>query len=298
MLPILDRMSPRAKAGLVVGIALLLWIPQGISVETTPLVTGHSTFFNGDVYDQCLASIAGILRSRVLWFNDQVLVERYPGKGTFVYVTESGGENPIDVKYLLSDGVTYTFVDPNGAAWHVEELYMDFGGTITYPGEHTEPEDYVKERRQWAQDRVAAGSLSEKRQYVWVVELAAAPIMDQFPGDDPHTLYNFLVLVDTCKMNRTAESVGGTANHNDTAILNDRYGHPNNETAHTHETWKADIYVGQRPIIVPGGVDKNATSYESDWAMSAEGQQSMATAGQNNVDQTQTQAERRTTPNR
>jgi hypothetical protein len=293
MLPF-DRWSPRRKAGLAVGLALLLWIPQGISVETQPLVTGHSTFFNGDVYDQCLASVAGILRSRVLWFNDQVLVERYPGKGTFVYVTEHGGLDPADGERLLfSDGVTYTFVDPNGAAWHVEELYLDLSGTFTTPGGSEKPSEVIARY-----EDLPESGLQKQRQYVWVVELAATPIVDQFPGDDPHSLYNFLVLVDTCKMNRTDESVGGTANHNDTAILNDRYGHPNNETAHAHEVWNADIYVGQRPLVLPGGVDhQNATRYESEWAMSAEGQQNAASAGPNGASQAQAQADRRTAPN-
>jgi hypothetical protein len=271
--------------------ALLLWVPQGISVESQPVVTGHSTFFNGDVYDQCLASVAGILRSRVLWFNDQVLVERYPGKGTFVYLTESGGIDPSDPdRRLFSDGVTYTFVDPNGAAWHVQELYLDLEHWVYVPGGSEMPSEVLAEYEDTAQN-----GIKKNRQYVWVVELSAAPIMDYFPGDDPHTLYNFLVLVDTCKMNRTSASVGGTANHNDTAILNDRYGHPNNETAHTHETWNADIYVGQRPLVLPGGVDQqNATRYETEWAMSAQGQQNAANAGANGVGQTQ--AERRTTP--
>ena len=292
MLPF-DRMSPRSKAGLVVGLALLLWIPQGISVETQPVVTGHSTFYNADVYDQCLASIAGILRSRVLWFNDQVLVERYPGKGTFVYVTESGGDDPGKYDEFYSDGVTYTFVDPNGAAWHVEEVYVELGGNAPIPGKNEDELDYAKRMRD-----AALNGFDQKRQYYWIVELASVPIMDEFPGDDPHSLYNFLVLVDTCKFNKTPQSEGAVAYHNDTAILNDEHGHPNSELAHNHSTWKADIYVGQRPLIVPGGVDhQNATRYESEWAMSAEGQQSAATAGANNVDQAQAQAERRTTPN-
>lgn len=292
MLPF-DRWSPRRKAGLAVAFALLLWIPQGISVQTQPVVTGHSTFLNGDVYDQCLASVAGILRSRVLWFNDQVLVERYPGKGTFVYVTEHGGRSPDEFDQLYSDGVTYTFVDPNGAAWHVQEVYVELGGSAPIPGKNEEVWDYGSRM----QDSVENG-FDQFRQYFWVVELSATPIMDYFPGDDPHSVYNFLVLVDTCKMNRNDETVNGTIDHDDPAILNDRYGHPNNETAHQHEVWNADIYVGQRPLVVPGGVDRNATAYETAWATSAEGQQNTATAGANGAENAQWEAERRTTPNR
>ena len=57
------RWSNRRKAAAAATLALLLWIPQGISQSTQPVVTGHSTFYNGEGYDPCLASIAGIVKT-------------------------------------------------------------------------------------------------------------------------------------------------------------------------------------------------------------------------------------------
>lgn len=289
------------KAGLVVALALLLWIPQGISVQTQPVVTGHSTFLNGDVYDQCLASVAGILRSRVMWFNDQVLVERYPGKGNWVYLTEKGGKDPTKLTSMYSDGVTYNFVDPNGAAWHVEELYTptsnpqvatDTETLTTAPNVQGAVND-PNEINEWEAGMNYTNSVKviQKRQYVWAVEIASTPIHDDFPGDDPHTLYNFLLLVDTCKFNNNTVTRGVYADHTNVSILNDRNGHPNGDSPHGHETWQADIYVGKRPRIVPAGADTDGAEFQSQWVTSDSGQQNTANAAQNNADQVQ----RRTT---
>lgn len=298
MLPI-PRPSPRMKAGLAVAAAVLLWVPMGISTDTQPVVTGHSTFFNGDVYDQCLASIAGILRSRVMWFNDQILVERYPGRGTFVYVTEHGGKDPVRYQEsegfaLLSDGVTYTFVDPNGAVWHVEELYLELGGNAPVPGRSENPFRYGERLTDSALD-----GFSQKRQYVWVVELSATPYVDEFPGDDGHSLYNFVTLVDTCKFNVNGDTQAPRVYHENASVLNDRHGHPNGDLQHNHSAWNADIYVGKRPTVIPGGVDTyNATRYQSEWTTSESGQQSAMNAGANNAEQAGYTAERRTESDR
>lgn len=232
----LDRLSPRAKAGLAVAFALLLWIPQGISTQTTPVVTGHSVFYNGSTYDKCLASIAGILRSQVLWFNDQVLVERYPGKGTYIFVTEAGTSDPSEQSFLISEGVKFTFTDPNGADWIIREAYFPPPG-VSAPNRIADPDTGV--------------GVHVNKTYVWYVELAAEPILDQFPGEEyPHSIYNFLVLVDTCKFHRNGQTEGPIANHSSPSILNDRHGHPNGELAHDHETWQADLWVGKRPVII------------------------------------------------
>jgi hypothetical protein len=248
----LDRLSPRAKAGLAVALALLLWIPQGISEQTTPVVTGHSVFYNGSTYDKCLASIAGILRSQVLWFNDQVLVERYPGKGTYIFVTENGTTDPTHAPYLISEGVRFSFTDPNGADWVIHEAYF----------KHEETADGTKV----SGTSVSVGAEIDKT-YVWYVELAAEPILDQFPGEEyPHSIYNFLVLVDTCKFHRNAQTSGPVAHHNETAILNDRHGHPNGELEHDHETWKANLWVGKRPVVVEAADTGDHVVQETGWA--------------------------------
>lgn len=219
------------------------------------MLTGHSTFYNGESYDPCLGSIAGIMRHRVMWFNDQVLVETYGGKGTFIYVTEAQAPDPRG-KQLRTDGVFYDFVDPNGAHWHVEEVYMPKTASITIN------EDPVGN----TQDPLL--QLDRDRWYVWIVELASRPIYDEFAGDDPHTYYNFLTLVDTCKMHRNENTTDGIEDHDlASGKLNDRNGHPNDSFEHTHERWMVDIWVGKRPTIAPG-TDPTAQSaqWETEWA--------------------------------
>lgn len=249
MLPI-ARWSPRTKASLAVAMALLLWIPQGISTETTPVVTGHSVFYNGETYDQCLASIAGILRSRVMWFNDQVLVERYPGKGTFVFVTEEGAPDPTAQSVLISEGVRYSFKDPNGVDWVIHEAHFDPG---VDPGQSN---------LQASNTRV---HVNVNKTYVWFVELSETPVLDQFPGEQyPHNYYNFLVLVDTCKFHPYTR--GPLAKHNNSAILNDRYGHPNADKPHAHETWGANIWIGKRPVVVEARDTGDRSTEHTSWA--------------------------------
>jgi hypothetical protein len=274
MIPRPLRLSPKTKAFLAVALALLLWIPQGISTQTQPVVTGHSTFYNGDSYDPCLASVAGIVRSRVMWFNDQVLVERYPGKGTFIYITESGGLDPTSVNALYSDGTSYNFVDPNGAAWHVDELYWSRSNSISNPVEAV----HVRQEGNQQNTSVQAQIVND-RQYVWVVELAAQPIYDQFPGSDPHSYYNFLDLVDTCKFTNNTRTYAGETNH--TSGLGPSNGHETGATPHSHEVWNADIYLGQAPAIVLGGLDSNAASYTTSWATSPQASQAAANAPEN-----------------
>lgn len=237
MLPF-DRMSPRTKAGLAVALALLLWAPQGISEETTPVVTGHSTFYNGDVYDQCLASIAGILRSRVMWFNDQVLVERYPGKGNFVFVTEAGAPDPTAVPHFYYEGVTYEFKDPNGAKWIVYEAY------------YSVPAHWANAGQDPRQPSNVGVEVTQDKLYVWFVEIADEPIIDQFPGADRHSVYNFLVLVDTCKFHRWDDVRGPVVKHENASVLNEDYGHENGAGNHTHESWNAHLWVGKRPVLL------------------------------------------------
>lgn len=265
-------MSGRQKALLAVALGLLLWAPSGISETSTPIVTGHSTFYNGDTYDPCLASIAGIMRSRVMWFNDQVLVERYGGKGTFIFATQYGAPDPRDRAALYSEGVFYDFTDPNGVFWRVEEAwYSDVwspgyegGGKIPDPMRAVANPGSAGASAEYNATTVA----DEDKYYVWFVELSANPIYDEFNGADPHRYYNFLNLVDTCKFNR--EKLGdeyiGTERH-EGADLNADNGHPNGAEAHDHEKFVIDLWVGKRPATMPfGEVSSNPGSWESSWA--------------------------------
>lgn len=271
--------SARRKAAAAALLALLLSVPMGISEQSQPVVTGHSTFYNGSGFDPCLASIAGILRTQVMWFNDQILAERYGGKGTYIYVTENGSfdPRPSDRNWLYTEGVFYDFVDPNGVHWHVDEAFMivstDTGQIIK--GDPAKPDDFGVGVKQ-AQDR----------QYVWVVELSAFPIHDQFAGNpnpsDPnyHDLYNFLAIVDTCKFHRNDKTSldpagdrkpDGSYDYNlthDGSVLQPNYGHQAGTEAHTHESFLADLWVGTKPVLLPFGADASGAQWESDWAMS------------------------------
>ncbi|HVM45321.1 MAG TPA: hypothetical protein VM582_05245 [Candidatus Thermoplasmatota archaeon] len=236
-------------------LALLLWLPQGVSHQ--PLVTGHSTFYDGDTFSPCLASIAGIIRHRVMWFNDQVLVETYGGAGTYIYVTEHGAPDPRKEKELYSEGVFYDFVDPNGAHWHIEEYFYDIVDETT-----------IRRNMSGTIPSVEV-SMASERTMVWVVEVAPRPIFDEFAGADPHTYYNFLLLVDTCKMHsNNIESFDGIENHDEgSGTLNDRYGHRNGEAPHTHERYMADIWVGKRPLnVIPYGASTTGAEWQTQWA--------------------------------
>lgn len=269
------RLSTKAKAFMAIALALLLWAPQGVSTQTQPVVTGHSTFYNGDVYDPCLASIAGILRSRVMWFNDMVLAERYGGKGTFVYVTENGAQDPTKWETLYSEGVFYDFVDPNGAHWHVEEAFADLRGHTPGTSSPGQTVDYVYNQEMLQRDK----------EYVWIVELSDRPIVDQFApayGEQYyHDLYNFLVLVDTCKFkNATA---GGYHNIEHSGSEG---GHPVNEDGHRHDGYQANIWTGTRPNIAPWIPSEEALAWQSGWATSPQTRNNAASAGQSTANRT------------
>src|SRR5438552_512595 len=253
------RWSNRRKAAAAVTLALLLWIPQGISQSTQPVVTGHSTFYNGQGYDPCLASIAGIVKTQVMWFNDMVLAERYGGAGDYIYVAENGSRDPrpnLDgVTYLFSDGTFYDFVDPNGAHWHVDELYyahVDGGADLNTPKSSTVP------------------TIDEDKTYVWTVELSPTPIHDRFAGNPNganfHDIYNFLDMVDTCKFhNNTATYAGTVVHQGDDLSIN--YGHPVGATPHTHSVHLANIWIGPQPVVVPVGQNTTGdASWSSQWS--------------------------------
>lgn len=297
----LPRLSRRQQAGFAVALALLLWLPQGVSTHEHTVVTGHSTFYNASGYDPCLASVAGILRTRVMWFNDMVLAERYGGKGTFIYLTEHGAEDPTAKSQLYTEGVYYDFVDPNGAHWHVEEAFMwenvtydvktpDANGKLPVPsagngGASTGGADsYVSG---------ASATVGQERTYVWVVELAQTPIYDDFAGSDPHEMYNFLLMVDTCKMMRARH---GEVWHNNTATmtLGPDNGHPVGADNHMHNATLANLWIGKRPLLVPlGGASTTPSSWQSSWTTSYPDQQA---SGANLTAQTNDGPSNRVTP--
>lgn len=268
----LPSLSPRQKAGLACALAFLLWLPMGVSHGDATLLTGHSSFYDGDSFSPCLASLAGIMRHRVMWFNDQVLAETYGGKGAFIYVTEQGARDPRDPNVkLFSDGVFYDFVDPNGAHWHVEELYM-----TKLHSEASQDIDPNVAPAKWVEYDVG---VEQNRTYVWTVELAARPIYDEFAGASPHTYYNFLTIVDTCKMHR-GQSFDRVVNHTRAqGDINANNGHRNDDEDHAHETFMVDIWVGKRPTVLPAGASTDGAEWESSWAQGEATEENVAGTG-------------------
>lgn len=280
--------SNRRKAAIAATMAFILWFPTGISEENQPVVTGHSSFWNGQGYDPCMASIAGILQTEVRWFNDMVLARRYGGKGTFIYITEAGAQDPRnnapnanrDHLQLYSDGVSYDFVDPNGAVWHVEELYYGDFTPVTFDNNPTNPRTNTQ---------------VTDRTYVWVVELSAQPIFDQFAGSPSgpnyHDVYNFVSLIDTCKFSRNNVTNFNGNKHYETHPQDydfnvtheqnptgswpgndDGNGHDNGYQTHTHESFMANIWIGTRPTFVTAGASTDSAQYQSQWAASQDSQ--------------------------
>lgn len=255
------RWSNSRKAAVAVALALFLWIPQGISQTQQPVVTGHSTFWNGEGYDPCLASIAGIVKTQVMWFNDMVLAERYGGAGDYIYIAENGSDDPRPGRghtFMWSDGTFYDFVDPNGAHWHVEESYYSTVGVS---------DDLTT---------VNLPSQNEEKTYVWSVQLSPTPIHDAFAGSPTsanyHDIYNFLSIVDTCKFRKTSSDLGDVVHEGE--VLGPGHGHPAGATPHSHGMHMADIWIGTQPIIVPR--QQNATndaSWSTQWSDPSNAQQ-------------------------
>jgi hypothetical protein len=263
---VLLSLSRRQKAVLSVSLVLILLAPGVLAMhDEQTVITGHTTFYNGEAYDGCMASIAGILRTTVRWFNDMVLAERYAGKGTYIYVTERGAQDPTPASGrtgLYTEGVSYTFTDPNGVPWTVQEAFM-FEDGIDVAASTKAPDplnsgDYsphVPSRNE------IAGMVSGNRTYVWIVELSAVPVYDMFHGADPqnaHTYYNFVTLIDTCKMHDTKAQppVVGEPDHynvtHDTPTeLGTEHGHPAGATAHAHQAKLADLWTGGATKLIP-----------------------------------------------
>jgi hypothetical protein len=285
-----SRWSTRQKALLAAATVLMLFLPMGVTQQEQEVTTGHATFYNGQGFDPCLGAIAGILQTQVMWFNDQVLVTRYGGAGTYIYVTENGSTNPMSWTAIYTDGTAYDFVDPNGVSWHVDEGFaMNGEGTAVHNGNLPDPSDPPR------------AGVTQDRTYVWIVQLSAFPIHDQFAGQDPnneHDLYNFLDIVDMCKFHRNQETHVGpptpdqandggynfNITHQNTPQnpneLSPAYGHPIGTQPHTHETFWADIWIGPKPVLVPIGVTgSDPVKWESDWSQGGASPTSQATGG-------------------
>lgn len=215
------------------------------TTETQSITTGHTTWAYLNGYDPCKAAIAGIASSRVLWFNDAVLVDNFNFGNAWIYVSENGAPDPRgrELAYVRS----WNFDDPNGIVWNVTE-YQYYGDADDDPvGVNTDGTDAQAEREglppnmqtdAWARERTTAQAW-----YTWAVRILEAPAQNLAVDiDDSSTLglYNFVVLVDTCKFVRDRD---GVADHT-AGTHDDQFGATSD---HEHETFLADVYLGGEP---------------------------------------------------
>jgi hypothetical protein len=214
------------------------------------VISGHTVFKAGDTIDPCLAAVVGIVRTRVLWFDDSTLVSSTP-QGMYLYAVPHGEPAPVNGQgmstTILGDGNVYQFVDPNGFSWTVMEGRYDYSSTATQlPKTHTSTDTGENNPEQnsvnvsYSYDASAADG--QNAPYVWTVQIQAI-------HDDPHNpvasqeLYNFVTLVDTCKFPKA--DFTGKDYFPPGADWNGSPGEYSNN-------FTADLYVGQTPVFVPG----------------------------------------------
>jgi hypothetical protein len=236
----------------VVAVLGLLSLPTAYTFQQSPVVSGHSTYTNMDGMDPCLAGIVGVVRLRVMWFNDQVLFERAASDGaSYVYAIQSGSPDPRE-QTLVPTGQEYPFTDPNGQDWDVKEYTFELGpsasaggggtgGVSTGPnGTTVTPPTAPSETT-----NTTTGQF-----YAWVVQTGPT-LQDNAATGKP---YNFVDLVDTCKFT----GQGMDVYHNTTGNGNWTSSWSNDTTQNQHlpsdgnmtaTAWSVDLYVGKEPKV-------------------------------------------------
>ncbi|MBI4394363.1 MAG: hypothetical protein HY556_11320 [Euryarchaeota archaeon] len=262
--------NERRKILLMLGAIALLSVPQalGHGVHWSDVaMTGHTLFTDVEGFDQCRGAIAGIVRTKIMWFNDQVLLE-FDAAGGTLYATQKNASDPRDA-VLEATGVFYNFTDPNGRNWNVTEYtYEGTSNSITPPSPSSETwdEELVDTDPGVTTPGIAGAKARSQTAifHTWVVEIKGADV-DNFPGSDPHVYYNFVTIVDTCKFTKQDLAAPGgwthpgpdaTVNHNRTGP-NSTYpvdppyytneGHEASDGDHSHEVYEVDLWVGGTP---------------------------------------------------
>lgn len=215
----------------ILAVVGLMLVPTAYTFSQQPVLAGHTTYTSMDGLDPCIAGVVGVVRLRVMWFNDQVLFERAAGDGAaFIYALQSGAPDPRD-KVLVPTGDSFEFDDPNGVAWKVTE-YNFTGVTATwFPGTSVPPDPDAR----------------AVSYYAWVVQTGPTVNDDAATGRP----YNFVDLVDTCKFTSPGADVhharsGGNWTSdwgNDTTEDH----HLASDPDHRHERFSVDLYVGEKP---------------------------------------------------
>ncbi len=257
------RTSRRNQVLSLLALALLT-VPVIVPAQSVEVVTGHTVYVDMDSLDPCLAAVAGMVRSRVLWFDGSLLHERTNFDGdSYIYATQHGAPDP--THHMRWENITeiedagskvlvtsqyYNFTDPNGIHWNVTEVYWEEGVRYNVSASADGDSGQVSANYQEA-DNATAGT---NRYYAWIVQIGKTT-QDLHAGTADHEVYNFVNLVNTCKFNEDAKN--GSVNH-----TNDPPGfeHDDNTTyPHDHQTWDVDLYVGNEPSSIPLGQDPDNT---------------------------------------
>lgn len=223
------------------------------ATEQSTLVTGHVTWTDIGGYDNCKAAVAGLASSRVLWFDDSVLIDNYDLGNTWVYATEADAPDPRG--RTLAYNRSYVFDDPNGWIWNVSE-YQYFAS----PGASADGDaDPYTSSAAMDSDLEARAHARAGPYYTWVVKLLPAPEIDRHPGPDQHSRYNFVLIVDTCKFLRMSQNHTdiGRGKYDPTVEHGEHVNDPNGSGQHAHELFLANLMLGgapdERGILVPVG---------------------------------------------
>lgn len=235
----------------VIGTIALLLVPTAWTFSDEPVVAGHTTYADMDGLDPCIAGIVGIVRLRVMWFNDQVLFERSAQDGSsWVYAVQGGAPDPREAM-LTPTGTEYPMTDPNGIEWVVKEYaYRAATAAGVNAGEYeVEPTSstpvVVEEEPSYHANTDGA------EYHAWVVQ--TGPTIEDFSATGRP--YNFVDLVDTCKF--TEDAAGTPVQHTSSGgNWSSSWGNDTTEQAHFaddpthgHDRFSVDLYVGKAPKV-------------------------------------------------
>lgn len=235
----------------VIGIIALLMLPTAYTFSDRAVVTGHTTYANMDDLDPCIAGIVGIVRLRVMWFNDQVLFERSAQDGSsWVYAVQGDAPDPREA-VLTPTGQEFPMTDPNGVEWVVREYAYRAAAIANVNAGEYEVEPTGSQPVEVEEEPSYQTNTDTAQYHTWVVQ--TGPTVEDYAATGRP--YNFVNLVDTCKF--TTDAAGSPVQHttsggnwsstwgNDTTAQ----AHYPTDPTHGHDRFSVDLYVGQAPKV-------------------------------------------------
>lgn len=248
-----------------ISILAILGAAIAVPATQTAVVTGHTTFVDMESLDPCLAAVAGIVQSQVLWFDDSFLHERTNFENEqWIYASQKEAGDPthhvrfdnasniqenaddqVANKVLIRSGVWYNFTDPNGVHWNVTEVFWDepYGTAVEGEGDV---------QRNPGVDSAANVTAHTNRHYAWLVEIGPTTTDPYLSGlDSLGDRYNFVNMVNTCKFSEEARRLSNVT-HDAANKTYPEFQHPDRySTNHTHESWEVDLRIGPKPDVAP-----------------------------------------------